>query len=361
MGWHYTCNGKKFIGKIQAVKESHQSGQMINFVGPDSFSTHDWSIDSAESLDTLLKLYATKIRDENKKIRVWYSGGCDSHVMLDSFLRNKIHIDEIVCVKSGVKPADFEIDNYALPYLDKIRHTIPNTDINVVSHSYDFYKQFYSDDSWPDKFLSLRPTVQHFHFRFSNTNFVKFDTLNNEYVNVWGKDKPRLKYVDGKWYTYFFDVDIEPCPNQINFFSDDPVIHAKQCHMVIKQIENNYETKDYNQITDYSTYQDQWNKMLGRYEQTVFPLKDLEQDTISEYTVYTGKEKKALEYMNAHYPETVHGWAKGLKKLSTIADGKWWNNGKPEMGTIGIFEKFYCLTEKSTKTVDELYPDGFFM
>ena len=35
------------------------------------------------------------------------------------------------------------------------------------------------------------------------------------------------------------------------------------------------------------------------------------------------------------------------------------NQGDPCMGTIGIFSKFYCLTEKSTKTVDELFPNGF--
>ena len=37
----------------------------------------------------------------------------------------------------------------------------------------------------------------------------------------------------------------------------------------------------------------------------------------------------------------------------------WFNQGDPAMGTVGVFSKFFGLTEKSVKTVDELYPNGF--
>ena len=44
-----------------------------------------------------------------------------------------------------------------------------------------------------------------------------------------------------------------------------------------------------------------------------------------------------------------------VKEIGT----KWFNQGNPTLGTVGVFSKFYCLNEKDTKTVDELFPNGF--
>ena len=52
-------------------------------------------------------------------------------------------------------------------------------------------------------------------------------------------------------------------------------------------------------------------------------------------------------------------YAHSLDELNQYTTNTWWNNNKPELGTIGIFSEFFCLTKKSVKTVDELYPDGF--
>ena len=48
-----------------------------------------------------------------------------------------------------------------------------------------------------------------------------------------------------------------------------------------------------------------------------------------------------------------------LEQLKKLTNNQWWNNGCPELGMIGVFSKFYCLSDNHTKTVDELFPDGF--
>ena len=58
-------------------------------------------------------------------------------------------------------------------------------------------------------------------------------------------------------------------------------------------------------------------------------------------------------------PDLVKKWQSSLNEFALLADGKWFNAGRPEFGTIGIFSKFFCLDIKDTKTVDDLYPDGF--
>ena len=60
-------------------------------------------------------------------------------------------------------------------------------------------------------------------------------------------------------------------------------------------------------------------------------------------------------------PELVKKWKSKLDDFAELANGKWFNNGRPEMGTIGVFSKFYCLDMNDVKTVDDLYPNGFFL
>ena len=55
----------------------------------------------------------------------------------------------------------------------------------------------------------------------------------------------------------------------------------------------------------------------------------------------------------------VDAWQNKNKALVEELGADVFNNGDPAIGTIGIFSKFYCLSEKSVKTVDELFPNGF--
>ena len=75
----------------------------------------------------------------------------------------------------------------------------------------------------------------------------------------------------------------------------------------------------------------------------------------------TNKEKIALKVMLNARPELVKKWKSKLDDFAELANGKWFNNGRPEMGTIGVFSKFYCLDMNDVKTVDDLYPNGFFL
>ena len=54
-------------------------------------------------------------------------------------------------------------------------------------------------------------------------------------------------------------------------------------------------------------------------------------------------------------------WKSKLDDFAELANGKWFNDGRPELGTVGVFSKFYCLDMNDVKTVDDLYPNGFFL
>ena len=341
MSWHYICNNKKFVSKLEILREHKQSKQAMQFCIPEAYDNYDFTISPKESLEELCKQKALDLRATNDKIVIWYSGGCDSHYILDTFLKNNIKVDEIHMVKSGFSNADYEIEKYAIPFVKKLN-------IKTVVHepSLDYYEKRYVENK---KQLESANEYWH-HFRLNN-DFENLQHHDTEGVaHIFGKEKPTLCFIDGKWYVYFLDVEVTPQPHQINFFSDDPIIHSKQCHMLIDEIQLMKNQSDYNKVTWYHEDQNFWNRSIGRYENNNFPLKELNENS------FNNKDVEAIKQAPEHI---VNAWQEKNKALVEELGAEVFNHGDPCMGTIGIFSKFYCLTEKSTKTVDELFPNGF--
>ena len=313
----------------------------MQFCVPEAYENYDFTIPPKETLENLCKQKALDIRANNDKIVIWYSGGCDSHYVLDIFLKNNIKVDEIHMVKSGFSNADYEIEKYAIPFVKKLN-------IKTVVHepTLDYYEKRYVEN---EKQLGTANEYWH-HFRLNN-DFENLQHHDTEGVaHIFGKEKPTLCFVHGKWYVYMLDVDVTPQPHQINFFSDDPIVHSKQCHMLIQEIQLMKNQSDYNKVTWYHEDQNFWNRSIGRYQNSTFPLKEMMDDT------FNNKDAEAIKQAPSHI---VDAWQNKNKTLVEELGADVFNNGDPAIGTIGIFSKFYCLSEKSVKTVDELFPDGF--
>ena len=71
---------------------------------------------------------------------------------------------------------------------------------------------------------------------------------------------------------------------------------------------------------------------------------------------FNNKDAEAIKQAPEHI---VNAWQQKIKALVQELGADIFNRRDPAIGTIGIFSKFYCLTEKSTKTVDGLFPNGF--
>ena len=341
MSWYYTCNNKKFINKLDLLREYKQSKQAMQFCIPTAYDSYDFTNPPTESLEELCKQKALDLRATNDKIIMWYSGGCDSHYVLDTFLKNNITIDEIHMVKSGFTKADYEIEKYAIPFVKDIA-------IKTVIHepTLDYYKKRYVEN-----LIGLGTANGYWHHFRLNNDFENLQHHKTDRVaHIFGKEKPTLCFIDGKWYLYFLDVDVTPQPHQLNFFSDDPIIHSKQCHMLINEIQMLKNQSDYNKVTWYHEDQNFWNKSIGRYENSTFPLKEMMDNT------FNNKDAEAIKQAPTYI---VDAWQEKNKKLVEEFGKELFNKGDPAIGTIGIFSKFYCISEKSIKTVDELFPNGF--
>ena len=368
--WHWTCNGKIFYNKIDSIVESLSSEHPIHYHATTIYNEHTLCIEPAQSWHDILRDRALQLRDQHKHINLWFSGGCDSTRMLHAFIDNDVFIDEITLFKSGIDSADYEID-YALKYLAKHKSKLLNTRINEYTLTLKDYEEFYSDPQWHTKVTTSNPIT------FRNLTFIHLlggrHGLDEGKTNIWGHQKPELTYVNNKWYAYFLDAnndksDTAPLEHSVWFFTENTTVHAKQCHMLKRHIEATYKKEQYNTPSKmYQIHQKDINYGSGRLDAYIeyFIPKAVNSGTNIQHNDNTyhsasAKEHAAVQTMLTVDVKLMQKYKAGCDEILSKIGHKWLNKGRPEFGSIGVHSKFYCLDAPEIKTVDDLFPNGYF-
>ena len=152
--------------------------------------------------------YLAHLRATKQFIRLFYSGGADSHHILTTALTHKIFIDEIVVVtrnlynRSELQPCDQEISSLAKPFLDTLTSSQVGK-ISYVNFDAEMMRAMYSQPDWmfhiPGGDVGFR---LHQMFGFES------GTPNQSDCQIVGLEKPSLLCYKGKWYATTVDVSI---------------------------------------------------------------------------------------------------------------------------------------------------------
>jgi hypothetical protein len=236
--WEYA--GTRYRSKFRALDAANGNYKGITFRIHESedFDNYTWSIEPTPSLKEIMKQRALQLRDTYAYLKLWFSGGGDSTTVLNTFIENNIHLDEICVYRYAFdddfdnNQGDYEINTYTLPYLKKLQHYLPKTRIKIIHNGKDYYDKVLNDDKWffSKSNLSLR-----------HTYLPKINGKN--FCNILGCSDPLVIYNKGHWYNEIWDAGESEYANLRNielFFTsvNMPELHAKQCHIM-----KNYLTK----------------------------------------------------------------------------------------------------------------------
>ena len=362
MKFFYKVGKKTYHNKLQSILEHQKSNQPIELITP--YVDSNFSIDPNQSFEELIGNHLKELREKYSIIKLYYSGGIDSHAILHCSLKYGVHIDEIICLKSGIGPADFEIDQFAMPRLVKLRNQFPKTQIIIKTITMDQYYDWYKQGITQEK-IERGACGTHNYLRLHfNLNFCMLDS-NKDVIHLRGLEKPKIIKHQNEFYSYIIDEDIEPHVNNYQFFSSDLSIQKKQCHLWMEK----FRTLDINKELDVWKYQKIWNDSLYGFlpSDINFPQKNLFFEIDKNYIEHKGKklffnnlkEKYALDWCKKNEPNILTLWFEQNEMLKDMTQYKWWNNDQPEFKAIGVFSKFYNLNKNSVKSVDDLYPQGF--
>ena len=170
-----------------------------------------------------------QLREEHDHIRLFYTGGFDSHCILKYFLDNNIQLDETATVWCGLNKndtnstSDKEYKLSAEPYIQQHRHKIGQ--ITYLHNGLNEYKKFYSNPDWMLDVPGGYPYA-----RLFTSVFPWFDEYNHSAdCNIVGKEKPYLIKLGESWYLTTMDslyLDWIGLPNKVLFWLDPRNIKA---------------------------------------------------------------------------------------------------------------------------------------
>ena len=367
--WKWTCNGLTFDIKWQAIREQNRSGQPILLESPREYDSYPMHQEPKEAWDELLRERAQSIRDQSKRVNIMLSGGRDSTKVVDTFVSNGIFIDEITCIKHGIPEADHEVDNVALPYLAGL-DLDPRTRVNVITRSIQDYKRHYADPYWIEK--ETRGLLVQFRLTNLSENLC-YDNYDSGTAWVSGKEKPTLVFKNGRWYFYLLDHNFEPnqstYDNAVFFYSGSAKVHAKQAHMLKNYITKTlpleqYETPAAIKSIDQNHIYLGCGRIAGSTEffipksRDILEVRDHGGDLLR---VFGQKEHRALTSIlkDNDLTHLVKNFRKGILDLvDDIGTGRF-NDNDPQLGTVGVFSKFYGLDAPETLDMHDLFPNGW--
>jgi hypothetical protein len=244
----------KFSAMIACKKnKNHQ----IHFDLYDNvFLDFDWACADSETFESILYRRCKQLREQNDYLRLFYSGGHDSHTMLLAFLKSQTHIDEIVVniyaywqLKKSLKideftknhPLNREQYKAAIPFLKHISSTIPKTKITIETLTGDYIQ---SSDTMTDTIQqnTLDITVDKMLHRIALFGDEKITGA----INLIGAEKPRVCREDSRYYWYLTDASLmgvsthETNSEMFYITPDMPELHRKQCHLMMSWIKKRF-------------------------------------------------------------------------------------------------------------------------
>lgn len=267
----YICDGKNFSSKIQALMHSKATGKPVEWNFNDKvFAFHNWTVEPESSLEELYDLRARQLRQRYDYLILSYSGGADSHNMLMSFIRQGLHVDEILintmekasnnfavldhgAINPENAPAEYQLQ--IVPRLKEIVWQIPKTKITVTDLSDFIFSSFEDagDASWVlSKKERINPVgTTRYNYLYFNEVRKNFDR-DKKIALVMGIEKPKVHIDGNRLYMVFLDRVVntasvvdhfwEYTNSSIEFFywSPDCVpMMIKQGHVIKKWLELN--------------------------------------------------------------------------------------------------------------------------
>jgi len=267
----YEVDGVKFESKIRACLFASSVNKEVTWnFNKEFFSTYDWTKEPEKSLDQLYDERAKRIREKYDYIILSYSGGSDSHNILMSFIRQNLHIDEIVVNHMSTAWDKFvvldpkqtaswntgaEHQLQTIPRLKEVEHLIPRTKITILDLTKNLFEAFtsYGDASWVlDRKEGLNPlNVTRYNYSYFKDVRKQFDK-SHKVAMVVGIDKPRTVIDNNNLYMYFTDKGVNIVPiddsfkdytnSALEFFywsPDAADMLCKQCHVIKRFLDYN--------------------------------------------------------------------------------------------------------------------------
>ncbi len=368
----YGANGKPFHSKLEAILEANRSSTYVSWDYHDAvFSQHQWHIEPTPSLDQLYRERALQLRDAYDHLVLFYSGGVDSWNILNTFVTNQIHLDEIYIWGAFEAEQDaFDKIGWSQEpgyYTREVQQTLPlvkqmvehlGTKVNIYDWTRDMLAAA-NDLDWiwraGTRFDPTCMVRSRFHKVFREHN----DMLHRgkRVGFVYGVDKPRLLRDDHDIYFAFLDVIMTtgtlPTNDILNeYWENDeyfywspnmPELCIKQSHVVVNWLQAQNKVHLIKHINNLAAFHDEL--YYQEVNRSIYPHWNHSTWQIKKPTGAIYNEQ-AKWFLDGDFAARLK-WESSLWELERICGPKWFNNNSVKEGLRGHLSPMYRISTYS--------------
>jgi len=347
-GW-YEVGEQRYYNKIHALYDHMENRKPIRWnVNDDIYSKYQWNQEPAQSLEELYGERAKYLRNRYDYLVLHFSGGSDSCNILETFIDNKIDLDEIVTrgsysqsrLTTGVVAATEQYSEcltQALPLAQWAKDThFPHVKISVVDTSNIILDYFRKNPNWADfGGAGLTPGM----CVKSNLDLIDphWKTLadrGHKVAHIVGVDKPKIFRHNQYFYTRWTDLDLGEFNSSRTTHDDYPQyiecfywgrnavnLQIKQLHVLKNYIKANNIPDGMFDPTQGRIYENFvasviYNRTLPLISEH---LKDPGQSLIQAKDAWFSKDTHDDAYVN---------WTKGTEYIGTKLSSEWFQKNK---------------------------------
>jgi hypothetical protein len=369
----YRVGDLKFYSKLEAIEMHTRTGIHPHWDFNEAvFSSYDWTVEPKENLLELYRRRAEQIRNKYDYIVLMFSGGADSTTVLESFLTNDIHIDEIASFQNYSVTGDHEsflsaeVTRVARPKIELLKEKYPWLKHRILDLGPMEIEYFSSAQgrNWLYEINSiLCPSgVARESLGLKVKEWRDIIDSGKKFCILYGSDKPRVTHKNGRYVFNFVDsidntctvksmAGQQPYTDELFFWSPDlPEICIKQAHMVKTYLSQpNIETAAF--ITPEKTSvactvkngKTHWLTVHGVHR-IVYPNWDITTFSVGKANdvMLTPRDEWLFNLSDTH--TVKQSWEIGRKKLlQTLPD--YWKNDLSNWakGVKGCISKDYYL------------------
>ena len=350
----YRVGDFKFYSKLEAIEMQSKTGIHPHWDFNEAvFSTYDWTQEPAERLTDLYRRRAEQLREKYDYIVLFYSGGSDSQTVLESFVDNDIHINEIVSWSNYEATKDknhfFNAETYcvAIPEIERFKKKHPGLQHRILDLSQLTVNSFLETDAKFDWIYN------------QNSYFTPGTTAKNdlplkipEWHNIllsgkrlcllWGMDKPRIYHEDERFCVKFLDIvdngpsvrsiaGLNPWHDELFFWTPDlPQIVIKQAHVIKNYLNQNFDKSPFisHEVSKlaYKIHQGQkyWLNNHGVHR-LIYPNWNIDTFSVgkSSSVIFTRRDDW---FRNMQHDRSRNIWKMGIEKLWNSLPDYWKND-----------------------------------
>jgi hypothetical protein len=244
---HYRVNDKIIFNDLLAKYEAFTSGKPVEFYCyDDEYSALDWTKEPLESMKELMDRHAHALRAKYGRIVLCWSGGTDSHSIYHAFMRNNLHIDEIVYWRGG--DAEPWYSDLPIKWLQD-NHTDPATKITVRNRfDPEAKKQLLTNEDW---IFQNRTMIPKFALTMYDSLFDDCEQTHGHtsWCLINGHEQPRVFLKDGKYWATHSSINYLSVmgANNVECFFNEPLITLKQSHILKRTYQHLAKVGQYDQ------------------------------------------------------------------------------------------------------------------